>query len=158
MQNVFRVPMRAVLAALLVSATMAAPAWAKQRPGVIEEMQPIQNRGEDTSKRTRFGRAVGQNLGMLGGLAAATGLSNAGHAEAGVIAVPVAAAGGSKVGGVVGEKIAGEGPATRYMVKVRLDGGRVLSTTQLRENVSGLSVGSRVIVDGNGDEARITAE
>ncbi len=153
MQNFFRVPMRAVLAALLVSATMAAPAWAKQRPGVIEEMQPIQNRGEDTSKRTRFGRAVGQNLGMLGGLAAATGLSNAGHAEAGVIAVPVAAAGGSKVGGVVGEKIAGEGPATRYMVKVR-----VLSTTQLRENVSGLSVGSRVIVDGNGDEARITAE
>jgi len=59
---------------------------------------------------------------------------------------------------VVGEKIAGEGPATRYMVKVRLDEGRVLSTTQLRENIVGLGVGSRVMVDGNGDEARITAK
>lgn len=147
-----------ITAVLLASAALAGPALAKQRPGVIEELQPIENRGDDTSKRTRFGRALGENLGTLGGLAAATGLGRSGHAEAGVVAVPVAAAGGAKVGGVVGEKIAGEGPATRYMLKVRLDEGRVLSTTQLRENIVGLGVGSRVMVDGNGDEARITAK
>jgi len=147
------------LLALAMGASLLMPtAWAKPRHGVVEDMQPIENRGEDTSERTKRGRSIGERLGKIGGVLAGVGLSSAGQTEAGYVVTNVAANSGDKIGGSIGEKIAGEGPTTRYMVKVRLDEGRVLSTTQLREQVAGLQVGSRVIVDGTGDDARIVAE
>ena len=42
----------------------------------------------------------------------------------------------------------GPGATTRYMVKVRLDSKKVLSITRLRQQLDGLKVGSRVIVQG----------
>lgn len=147
------------LLGLAIGASLLMPtAWAKPRHGVVEDMQPIENRGEDTSERTKRGRSIGERLGKIGGVLAGVGLSSAGQTEAGYVVTNVAASSGDKIGGSIGEKIAGEGPTTRYMVKVRLDEGRVLSTTQLREQVAGLQVGSRVIVDGTGDDARIVAE
>lgn len=132
-------------------------AYAQSRAGTIEEIQPIENRGDDTSQRTKQGRTWGERLGKFGGLAAGVGLTHAGHTEAGLAVTGVAAIGGDRIGGAVGERIAGKGPTTRYMVKVRLDEGRVLSLTQLRDQVDGLSIGSRVMVDGNGDEATLSA-
>ena len=130
---------------------------AQPRAGVIEDIQPIENRGDDTSERKRRGRSWGEKLGSLGGVAAGVGLSRAGHTGAGLAVTSVAATSGDTIGGAVGERIAGEGPTTRFMVKVRLDEGRVLSLTQLREEIDGLGVGSRVLVAGTGDEATLRA-
>jgi len=136
---------------------LASNVYAQSRPGTIEEIQAIENRGDDTSERTKRGRSWGERLGSLGGVAAGVGLSRAGHTGAGLAVTGVAATSGDKIGGAIGERIAGEGPATRYMVKVRLDEGRVLSLTKLREEVDGMGIGSRVIVEGSGDEARLSA-
>jgi len=147
-----------VVAACLTGAVvLSSPVMAQSRPGVVEEIQPIENRGDDTSERKRRGRSWGEKLGSLGGVAAGVGLSRAGHTGAGLAVTSVAATSGDSIGGAVGERIAGEGPTTRFMVKVRLDEGRVLSLTQLREQVDGLGIGSRVIVDGSGDEATLQA-
>lgn len=132
-------------------------AYAQSRAGTIEEIQPIENRGDDTSQRTKQGRTWGERLGKFGGLAAGVGLTTAGHSEAGLAVANVAAHGGDRIGGAVGERIAGTGPTARYMVKVRLDEGRVLSLTQLSDQVDGFSIGSRVMVDGSGDEAKLSA-
>jgi outer membrane lipoprotein SlyB len=156
--NLTRFCSGALSAALLTGALTLAPyAHAQSRAGIIEELQPIENRGEDTSERTKAGRTWGERIGKFGGLAAGVGLTRAGHTEAGLAVTGAAAIGGDKVGGAVGERIAGEGPATRYMVKVRLDEGRVLSLTQLREEIDGLGIGSRVVVEGSGDEAKLQA-
>jgi len=131
-------------------------AQAQSRAGTIEAIEPIENRGDDTSERKRRGRSWGEKLGSLGGVAAGVGLSRAGHTGAGLAVTSVAATSGDTIGGAVGERIAGEGPTTRYMVKVRLDEGRVLTLTQLREQVDGLGIGSRVLVEGTGDEATLS--
>ena len=145
-----------VSAVLITGALLLAPiAHAQQRPGIVEAIEPIENRGDDTSARTKAGRTWGERLGKFGGVAAGIGLTRAGHTEAGLAVTGTAAIAGDKIGGAVGERIVGEGPATRYMVKVRLDEGRVLSLTQLREEVDGLGVGSRVLVEGTGDEAKL---
>lgn len=146
-----------VAACLTGVVVLSSPVMAQSRPGVVEEIRPIENRGDDTSERKRRGRSWGEKLGSLGGVAAGVGLSRAGHTGAGLAVTSVAATSGDTIGGAVGERIAGEGPTTRYMVKVRLDEGRVLSLTQLREQVDGLGIGSRVIVDGSGDEATLQA-
>lgn len=146
-----------LIACLTGAALFSSPAIAQSRPGVIEEIQPIENRGDDTSERKRQGRSWGERLGQLGGVAAGVGLTRAGHTEAGLAVTGTAAIAGDKIGGAVGERIVGEGPTTRYMLKVRLDEGRVLTLTQLREQVDGLGVGSRVMVDGSGDEATLQA-
>lgn len=145
-----------LLVAFFVGAVAVAPsAHAQSRAGTIEAIQPIENRGDDTSERTKHGRTWGERLGKFGGLAAGVALSSTGHARAGYVATSVAATGGDKIGRAVGERMAGEGPTTRYMVKVRLDKGRVLSLTQLRKDIGGLGIGSRVIVEGSGDEAKL---
>ena len=147
----------AVVVGVVGVAALSSPALAQSRPGVVEEIQPIENRGDDTSERKKRGRSWGERLGQLGGVAAGVGLTRAGHTEAGLAVTSTAAIAGDQIGGAVGERIVGEGPTTRYMVKVRLDEGRVLSLTQLREQVDGLGVGSRVLVDGMGDEAMLRA-
>lgn len=144
----------AVIALVTIGPSVAR---AQQRAGTIEAMEPIENRGDDTSERKRRGRSWGEKLGSLGGVAAGVGLTRAGHTEAGLAVTSVAATSGDAIGGAVGERIAGEGPTTRYMLKVRLDEGRVLTLTQLREQVDGLGVGSRVLVEGSGDEATLRA-
>lgn len=145
-----------VLAACLTGAVvLTSPAMAQSRHGVIEEIQPIENRGDDTSERKRQGRTWGERIGKFGGVATGIGLTRAGHTEAGLAVTGTAAIAGDKIGGAVGERIAGEGPATRYMLKVRLDEGRVLTLTQLREQVDGMGVGTRVMVVGSGDEATL---
>lgn len=149
---------RGILTMLLASALLAGTASAKPRHGVIEDMQPIENRGEDTSEKTKRARTFGARLGAFGGLAAGVGLVKGGDATAGAAVMSVASAHGDTVGAAIGEKLSGPGATTRYMVKVRLDEGRVLSTTQPREQVGGLAIGTRVTVEGNGDEARIIAE
>ena len=147
-----------VLIAFFIGAVLIGPyAYAQSRSGTIEDIQPIENRGDDTSEIKRKGRTWGERLGKFGGVAAGVGLTLAGHSEAGLVVTSVAAAGGDKIGGAVGERIVGEGPTTRYMLKVRLDEGRVLSLTQMREQVDGLGIGSRVMVEGSGDEARLAA-
>ena len=146
-----------VLFFLLCIAAAVPPLSAQTRTGTIEEIQPIENRGDDTSTRAKRGRSWGERLGQLGGVAAGAGLTMAGHSTAGLAVTAVAAEKGDEIGAAVGERIAGPGPATRYMVKVRLDNGRRLSLTQLREQVAGLDVGSRVTVEGSGDTARLHA-
>lgn len=147
------------VAALLVSIALVTPAaWSQSRAGTIEEVRSIENRGDDESKRTRMGRSIGERVGTIGGLAASVGLARSGHAEAGLVGMTVANTHGDRIGGAIGERVAGEGPTTRYMVKIRLDEGRLLSLTQLREQMDGLDVGSRVRVEGAGDQARLEAE
>jgi len=149
--------MGVLVGCLTGAAVLSSPVMAQSRPGVIEEIQPIENRGDDTSERKRQGRTWGERLGKFGGVAAGIGLTRAGHTEAGLAVTGTAAIAGDKIGGAVGERIVGEGPTTRYMLKVRLDEGRVLTLTQLREQVDGLGVGTRVMVDGSGDEATLQA-
>jgi len=144
----------AVIALVTIGPSVA---QAQARGGTIEAVEPIENRGDDTSERKKRGRSWGERLGQLGGVAAGVGLTRAGHTEAGLAVTSTAAIAGDQIGGAVGERIVGEGPTTRYMVKVRLDEGRVLSLTQLREQMDGLGVGSRVLVEGTGDEAVLRA-
>lgn len=151
------------LALLALSALLAAGvpsvATAQSRPGVIEDLQPIENRGDDESAQTKQGRSLGQRLGALAGFGVASGAVNAGGGNSLVNSAAVAVAGsGDEIGGEIGARAAGPGPTTRYMVKVRLDTGRVLTITQLREQIEGLQVGSRVRVDGRGDDAKVFAE
>lgn len=120
------------------AAALMPVANAQSRAGTIEDIQPIENRGDDTSERTKRGRTLGERLGKLGGLEAGVGLTQGGNSQAGLVVTGVAATHGDAISGALGERMAGEGPTTRYMVKVRLDEGRVLSLTQLREEVGGL--------------------
>lgn len=147
-----------LLAFFTGAVALQSSAYAQSRPGTIEEIQPIENRGDDTSEQTKRGRTWGERLGKFGGVAAGVGLTQSGNAKAGLLVTGVAATSGDAIGRAVGERIAGDGPTTRYMVKVRLDEGRVVSMTQLREQVDGLGVGSRVVVEGSGDEARLVEE
>jgi len=127
------------------------------RPGVIEEIQPIENRGEDESKLTETGRKWGRKLGELGGMLAgkAVIMSDAGNSSGGRLAGQAVGLGGGNIGSEVGARVVGEGETTRYMVKVRLDSGRVLSITQLAAQIQGMEVGDHILVEGRGDAARI---
>jgi hypothetical protein len=65
---------------------------------------------------------------------------------------------GAQIGEETAARVGSQGPTTRYMVKVKLDSGKTLSITQLREQVGALKVGSRVRVEGKGDEALVYGE
>ena len=154
-----KIAMALLAVAALLAAGVPSLAAAQSRPGVIEDLQPIENRGDDESAQTRQGRTWGQRLGGLAGIGLATGVAASGNSSnlAGQAATVVAGS-GDQIGGEIGARAAGPGPTTRYMVKVRLDSGRVLTITQLREQIEGLQVGSRVRVDGRGDDAKVSAE
>ncbi len=147
----------ATLVALLLAIASLPAAAAGGRPGTVLELQPIDNRGSDESSQTKLGRKVGQGvgsvLGMLGG-------GRLGQSDNRVVsgAGTVVGGNGGQIGSAVGAKVAGPGPATRYMVKVKLDSGKTLSLPQLRDQVEGLQVGSRVRVEGKGDAAQVFAE
>lgn len=152
----------AVLLPLLLTAALlgAADSHAQAaRPGVVEEMTPIENKGTDESKMTQAGRKVGRSLGQLGGFLAGRAVINSdvGTSTGGRVAGQ--ALGGTSMvadaGSELGARVVGPGEAQRYMVKVRLDSGRVLTVPQPREQVQGISVGDRILVEGRGDQARI---
>ena len=128
------------------------------RPGVIQDIQPIENRGEDESKHTETGRKWGRKLGELGGMLAgkAVIMSDAGNTSGGRLAGQAVVLSGGNVGSEVGARVVGEGETTRYMVKVRLDSGRVMSITQLAAQIKDMEVGDRILVEGRGDAATIT--
>lgn len=145
-----------LLCLLLVLPPQAAAQAA--RPGVIEDIQPIENRGKDESKLTQTGRKWGRHLGIMGGMlsAGAVASSDAGNTWAGRTAARVASNNGGDIGSEVGARVVGEGETTRYMVKVRLDSGRVMSITQLAAQIKDMDVGDRILVEGRGDAATIT--
>mgnify|MGYP000891202761 CR=1 FL=1 len=145
-----------VLMCLLLAMPYQALAQAT-RPGVIQDIQPIENRGSDESKLTQTGRKWGRQLGQLGGMLAGGALikSDAGNTSGGRLAGQAVVLSRGNVGSEVGARVVGEGETTRYMVKVRLDSGRVMSITQLAEQINGMEVGDRILVEGRGDAARI---
>lgn len=146
-----------VLGAILIAYAPFANA-AKPRHGVIADIQPIENRGDDESEQTKKNRKLGSRLGgALGGLAG-LGIIGKSDSTAGQLAGRVAVDHGDEIGGEVAAKAGGPGPTTRYMVKVKLDTGKTLVLTQLRQQVDGLKVGSRVRVEGRGDDALIYAD
>lgn len=122
---------------------------AEARKGIATDLQPIENRGEDesetTQKKRRFGRMIGDAVSM-GAVLTGKSTSTAGMAVT---------AGAGDVGEYAATKIGDQGPTTRYMVKVKLDSGKVLSITQLRQQIDGVKVGSRVEVQGRGDDATV---
>lgn len=128
------------------------------RPGVIEDIQPIENRGKDESELTQTGRKWGRKLGELGGMLAgkAVIMSDAGNTSGGRLAGQAVGLSGGNIGSEVGARVVGEGETTRYMVKVRLDSGRVMSITQLAAQIKDMEVGDRILVEGRGDAATIT--
>lgn len=119
------------------------------RKGTVTDLQPIENRGDDesetTQKKRRFGRMVGDAVSLGATLSGKAG-STTGMAVV---------AGAGDVGEYAATKIGDQGPTTRYMVKVKLDSGKVLSITQLRQQIDGVKVGSRVEVQGRGDDATV---
>lgn len=146
----------ALAAALVLASVLAAfapPALAAgPRHGVITDLQPIENRGEDESEVTQKKRKFGSLVGGLAGL---------GAFASGKARDPVTssiAQHGAQIGEETAARVGSQGPTTRYMVKVKLDSGKTLSITQLREQVGALKVGSRVRVEGKGDEALVYGE
>lgn len=148
-----------VLAMLLLG--FASPAQAQARMGTVIELEAIENRGEDETKRVQTQRNVGRTLGRAAGyMGSFLGATKAAEADGGagmaVAAVAPAVTGyAERAGGDLAARVGGPGETTRYMVKVRLDNRRVLSITQLRTELQGVEVGSRVAVEGRGDEARV---
>lgn len=145
---------------LMVGLFLALPQHAlaqEVRPGVIEDIQPIENRGEDESEQTQTGRKWGRKLGELGGMLVgkAVIMSDVGNSSGGRLAGQAASLSGGNVGSEVGARVVGEGETTRYMVKVRLDSGRVMSITQLAAQIQGMAVGDRIQLEGRGDAARL---
>ncbi len=136
----------------VVTAVFTAPAAAAgPRYGVVADMQAIENRGDDESQTTQTKRKVGSVIGTLANF----GVIAAGK---GSTATVVAASAAPAAGEYAATKIGDQGPATRYMVKVKLDSGKTLAVTQLREQLQGIKVGSRVRVEGKGDSALVYAE
>lgn len=151
--------MRNILLALLLSLPVlagSAHAGASGRHGTILQLTPIENRGDDENESVRQHRRLGRVAGTFArlGLIQSGVVEKTGDAGAFVMHTDAIEKGGEKVG----ERIGGPGPTTRYMIKVRLDSKKVLSITQLRQQVDGLKVGSRVVVHGTGDEATVSAE
>lgn len=113
----------------------------KERHGMITAIQPIDNRGSDETNTTKFKRKMGGLVGRLGGIFAAS------HTGQGASLVGQAApAAGQVAGEKVGEKIGDQGPAAHYMVKLKMDSGKILPTVQEAPALNGLHVGSRVTV------------
>lgn len=130
---------------------------ASGRAGTIVDLQPIENRGDDESGKTKKGRMIGGKLGsVLGGLVGSrmVGSDNKVVSVAGGSTM----SGGEAIGSELAAKAVGPGATTRFMVKVKLDTGKTLTVTQFSQQIEGLKIGSRVRVEGKGDDALIFAE
>jgi outer membrane lipoprotein SlyB len=131
---------------------------ADARYGVVVEVKPIDNRGDDESEQVKQRRKLGSLLGKIGSLNVrlATGGKDGVVAET----ADIAASSGVLALGTeeAAARIGGTGPAARYMVKVRLDGGKVLSVTQPAKQLGSVKQGDRVKVEGSGDSVKISLE
>ncbi|WNL46988.1 hypothetical protein RKE25_04940 [Dyella sp. BiH032] len=119
------------------------------RHGTIVTLTPIDNRGDDETATTKTKRKIGGFLGQVAGSALALKGGTAGAAVGSVA---------PQVGENTAAKIGDQGPSAHYMVKLKLDTGKVLSTTQRREDIEGLTSGSRVSVTGTGEDIQLRAE
>ncbi|KAF1003511.1 MAG: hypothetical protein GAK28_04647 [Luteibacter sp.] len=144
--------MKRILLAALAALTLA-PTLAMAddlRHGVVMQIKPIDNRGDDESEQHQTGRKIGRGLGALAG-ALSLGAANNTATNLAVRSAP-------EVGDSLGGKVAGQGPSAHYMVTVKLTDGRTLSLVQPGPQVNGLEQGSHVFVSGSGDTAVIKAE
>lgn len=139
-----------LFAAIAMTLTLMPAAHAQDvRHGTVVELKPIENRGADETDTTKNKRKIGGFLGQVAGSALALKGGVAGAAAGGVA---------PQVGENAAAKIGDQGPAAHYMVKLKLDTGKVVSTTQRREDIQGLSAGSRVSVTGTGGDIQLHAE
>jgi transcriptional antiterminator Rof (Rho-off) len=129
------------------------PRTQSARHGVIITMQAIDNRGDDETQTTKNKRSIGGMLGKIGGSLFAIHGGEAGHLVGGG-----AADAGQQVGGNLAAKVGDQGPAAHYMVKLRLNDGKILPTVQKGRDIQGLHEGSKVRVEGSGDIIRLNAE
>lgn len=123
------------------------------RHGVVTAIQPIDNRGDDETTATKTKRKIGGMLGSLGGTLFAVRGGEVGHALGGATAEA-----GQQVGGQLAAKVGDQGPAAHYMVKLRLDSGKIMPTVQEARNIEGLHEGSKVRVEGTGAQTRLFAD
>lgn len=130
-------------------ASMSATHAQEVRHGTVVALTPIENRGDDETATTKTKRKIGGFLGQVAGSALALKGGTAGAAVGSVA---------PKVGENTAAKMGDQGPSAHYMVKLKLDTGKVVSTTQRREDVEGLSPGSRVSVTGAGGDMQLHAE
>lgn len=145
--------MKWMLSALLAVTSLVplAAAHAQSvRHGTIVDMKPIDNRGDDESEMHRKGREIGKQLGGIFGIQASTKVNDDG--------LNLVSNGSQAVGEAVGGSVAGEGPAAHYMVKLKMDDGKVMALVQPGAGVQGLSVGSKVSVSGTGQNASLRAD
>ena len=145
-----------VMAALLLAPAPDALA-AGGRPGLIVTIVPIKNKGEDETRQVKTRRKIGN---VLGGLAGQVGGVLGVHSDNFIVQQGAIAAAGvaPKAGEELLVRAGGDGPTTRYMVKVKLDSGKTLSITQMAAQVKGLEAGERVRVEGKGDDALVFSE
>ena len=134
------------LAAALVLTACAAPQSApiEIRTGVIEQITPVQI-------PTNQHRGLGAIVGGLGGLGIGS-LIGAGTGRD--VAMVAGAIGGAVIGNEVQKKH--DQPIPGQQIIVRLTSGVLVQVTQPVE--AGLSVGRRVYVQGNGEDARVTPQ
>lgn len=148
-KKIFCLPFAVVAIAF---ATFATPAQAAgYRFGEVIMLEPIENRGSDESETTQSKRKIGR---ALGGLA---GMGMLGFGKGGSTGTIVAGSAGD-IGEKLATKVGDQGPTTRYMVKVRIDGGKVMAITQMRQQLEGIQLGSRVWIEGTGGSALIYPE
>lgn len=123
------------------------------RHGVVTAIQPIDNRGNDETKATKTKRKIGGLLGSIGGTLFATRGGEVGH-----MLGDGATTTGQQVGSQLASKVGDQGPAAHYMVRLRLDSGKIMPTVQEAQNIKGLHEGSKVRVEGTGAQARLYAD
>lgn len=138
--------------------SLSSIAEAGPRYGTVIDLQPIENRGDDESDQTKKNRKLGSRLGGFLGSFAGVGIIGASDSTAGTVAGRAVADNGDKIGGELAAKAGGAGPTTRYMIKVKLESGKTLVVTQPRQQIEGVEIGTRVRVEGKGDEAVVHAE
>ena len=145
--------MKRYIVSILIVINACGPMTARAqqfRHGVVTQMTPIENRGDDETAETKQKRSVGSQLGTLAGNA----LTLFGPHKA----APVMAAAptiGAQEGGKLATKLGPPPPTTRFMVKLRLDNGKVLPITQLGSTLQDIQVGSKVRVEGTGSDTQI---
>ncbi|WP_157062433.1 hypothetical protein [Pseudoxanthomonas dokdonensis] len=144
-----------VLLMMALGPAVAAPASAADvRHGVVVDRKPIENRGTDETQSYKKKKSFGRNIGQLAQVWVGPRLLGKNDA----VDAAVQSNSGGAVGEAVAAKVSDRGPTTRYMVKIRLDSGKILAITQLGETLGDIKAGSRVKVEGRGDDARISAE
>ncbi|KAB7767520.1 hypothetical protein CKY51_11425 [Xanthomonas maliensis] len=122
------------------------------RHGAIVALEPIENRGDDVPERTKKFGHVGSVLGgLVGGRLGV-------ESKSALVGPDQTQKLGNSAGEMAGTRLAGNGPAAHYMVKIRFDNKSQVVLSKAATELKGLDVGSRVVVSGSGQDMRIAAE